>query len=245
MQDTLCFQDKLELELALNDYLLDRNPDTDVAESYGWPINAWCVDNVQDFSFLFSPTTNVLKASFQERLSGWNMHNALSVESMFEGNEYFDQDLSSWNLSKCDNFNRMFFGATNFRQDLCRWSSFVPESANVMQLFRGTNCPAKADPILSVGGPWCFECTNVTSVTMSMSPTSVAVPSNVPTSESSTLWPQTAATPKSPAPVPSINTPSPISQEQSSSAGSSENHTFVLAALLVAAARKLLSLSIS
>ena len=44
MQDTLCFQDKLELELALNDYLLDRNPDTDVAESYGTLLEAFRSD---------------------------------------------------------------------------------------------------------------------------------------------------------------------------------------------------------
>jgi len=205
-EDAVCFQDKLELELALNDYLMDNSPDTDVAKTYGWPINAWCVDDVQDFSYLFSPTTNILKASFQERLSNWNMSGARTVESMFEGNEYYAQDVSSWNLSSCINFSRMFFGAESFTSDLCRWASIIPETANITQMFRGTSCPIKADPNIAFGGPWCFECPEATlspstsmSPSASMNPTTASETSRLPT--------------MSPVEMPVVRTLSPTTRE--------------------------------
>jgi hypothetical protein len=75
-----CFASKLELELelAVVAYLdsSSNHADSDVAEQYGWPMNAWCVSHVDDFSYLFSPVNNADKLRFIESLADWDTRGA-------------------------------------------------------------------------------------------------------------------------------------------------------------------------
>lgn len=160
--DFSCFQNKIELELAVAEYLSDNTINTDVADKYGWPINNWCVKNVTDFSRLFAPFNNLDKATFNEDISKWDVSNAVTLESMFERNTFFNQDISSWKLGlKIQNTARMFYGSTSFNQNLCQWGNGINALVNASQMFRGSSCPSLSDPSFENEvnpGPFCYLC---------------------------------------------------------------------------------------
>ncbi|CAJ1930739.1 unnamed protein product [Cylindrotheca closterium] len=113
-----CFRDREELANAVDAYLSDGSPDTNVATRYGWPIGSWCVSNVTDFSRLFLNATE-----FNEDLSGWDTSRALIMHGTFEMATSFNQPLMSWNVSQTSNFRSMFLGARSFNQDLSPWDT--------------------------------------------------------------------------------------------------------------------------
>lgn len=43
---TLCFQSPEELFHAVDEYVNDSSPQSTVAQTYGWPIERWCVHNI-------------------------------------------------------------------------------------------------------------------------------------------------------------------------------------------------------
>lgn len=47
------FSNGTELQEAVDAYLADKSESTEVAKMYGYPIGAWCVEKVTDFSALF------------------------------------------------------------------------------------------------------------------------------------------------------------------------------------------------
>jgi surface protein len=55
-------------------------------------------------------------------ISGWNVSNVTSMNSMFLGQGTFNQPIGNWNVSKVTNMNNMFFAATSFNQDLGNWN---------------------------------------------------------------------------------------------------------------------------
>jgi hypothetical protein len=63
------FADRSELLLAVDSYLLDNDPDTVVAMTYGHPIGSWDVSAITDFSSVFDDTRNPLAKSFNEGLN--------------------------------------------------------------------------------------------------------------------------------------------------------------------------------
>jgi Mycoplasma protein of unknown function, DUF285 len=213
-----CFQDRVDLELALTEYLTDNGQDTAVATRYGWPINTWCVQNVSDFSRLFSPVNNLDKATFNEDVSGWDMSRAVSLESMFEGNTFFNQDISSWNLGlNTQTAARIFFGASSFNQNLCPWGVRMNELTNVSQMFRGTACATVSDPSFVNGrGPFCSVCDSSIDDTKAPSPT---IDANNPVDGSPTISPAQMPAELQPTRTPADTPPEPGSDDDTSSDG--------------------------
>lgn len=179
-----CFQDKVELELAIDAYLMDNGTNSDIAATYGWPINVWCVGAITNFSSLFSPVTNVLKSVFNEDISSWDLSSAVDVSNMFHGASFFNQDLSSWTFgSNLISMHRMFFSAQSFNQNFCAWSATVPLTAVTTQIFRDTACPyGTLDP----PDAWCHVCPVLV---QSLAPTSSPSSNRTTSSPSNTTAP--------------------------------------------------------
>lgn len=211
-----CFRTRLDLELALTNYLQDNSSDSSVAAQYGWPIDNWCVSNITDFSRLFSPINNLDKATFNEDISSWDMSGAITVEGMFEGNTFFNRDVSPWKFGlKLQNSYRMFFGASSFNQDLCRWGQgenpFALPTTNRTQMFRITSCPNILDPFSENDGqpgPFCYNC-QVSQDTL--------VPTSFPTESPKAKTPTHSSRTRSPhdTPLEPGSTPSPTSSNTS------------------------------
>ncbi|KAL3943508.1 MAG: hypothetical protein SGBAC_002433 [Bacillariaceae sp.] len=154
-----CFGNKLELRMAVDRFLQDESPTSDLAAKYGWPINSWCVGELDDFSYLFraqvgdggSPVRLTsfnedisawdvsngrffnemfLGANFNQDLSRWNVGNAIDMERMFDDSS-FTGDLSSWDVKNVKNTKFMFRNARNFRSDLSKWQ-FAPDTMEGM-----------------------------------------------------------------------------------------------------------------
>jgi hypothetical protein len=118
-----CFTNRMDLVAAVDEYLLDNGPNTLVAQTYGWPIGTWCVSPVKSFRAVFSASRNPAASTFNENLSHWDVSNATSTQSMFEGSA-IDQDFSSWNTSAVKSMNSMFSDTQFFRgQGLSKWDT--------------------------------------------------------------------------------------------------------------------------
>lgn len=102
MTSIQCFISNDELRRAVIAYVqpgVSSDPNSDIAITYGWPINNWCVSKVSNFSHIFTPPPDdVTGTLFNETISDWDMTNATILSNMFEGAFAFDQDISSWDL---------------------------------------------------------------------------------------------------------------------------------------------------
>jgi surface protein len=125
----LCFESSLELQFAVDEYLLDSSPDTEVAFFYGHPMEEWCVSSIVDFSNLFSAFRNSDTSTFNEPLNGWDMSSAETLENMFAGAESFDQPLFDWDTSNVSTMTRAFSGAESFNSDIRAW-----DTSNVLDM---------------------------------------------------------------------------------------------------------------
>lgn len=106
-----CFESTAELRAAVRSYLQDNSSDTSLAQTYGHPINAWCVDRLTDFSSVFYNTV------FNEPINQWNVSRATSFDMMFASNPFFDQALP-WDTSRATSMTAMFHAALSFNQPL-------------------------------------------------------------------------------------------------------------------------------
>ena len=91
---------------AVRDYVSQdcaNNINCAVAQTYGWPMNSWCVGNVTDMSYLFQ-----YMDTFNEDISGWNTSNVTRMYRMFREATSFNGDLSSWNTSSVETMQSMF-----------------------------------------------------------------------------------------------------------------------------------------
>ena len=70
---------------------------------------------------------------FNQDLSGWDVSNVTSMESMFAGTP-FDQDISSWDVSNVTNMYAMFSGGSSFNQDIGSWD--VSKVTDMSYMFR-------------------------------------------------------------------------------------------------------------
>ena len=77
-----CFDDGDELKSAIEQYIDgdcgNSFSNCEVSETYGSPINSWCVGNVTDMSNLFDN-----KRAFNEDISDWDTSSATSMMRMF------------------------------------------------------------------------------------------------------------------------------------------------------------------
>jgi surface protein len=92
----LVFADGDELRIAVDKYLLDSSPTSNVAAIYGYPIGTWNVSLVADFGFVFDANRNSMTATFGDDLSGWDTSSAETMERMFAGATSFRGDISTW-----------------------------------------------------------------------------------------------------------------------------------------------------
>jgi surface protein len=172
-----CFLSKAELKRAVDNYMTQdcaNLPDCDVGQIYGWPMNAWCVSNVTDMSWLFYSmpyfnenisswdVSNVVSMyymfcyaqAFNGDLSGWDVSNVVNMYYMFYYAQAFNGDLSGWNVSGVSNMAQMFYGAKSFNQDLCSWADAFPYNS-ASSIFAESNCTYRSDPLLFRGGSFC------------------------------------------------------------------------------------------
>ena len=80
---------------AVRDYMSQDCPNNNncaVGQTYGWPMNSWCVGNVTDMSNLF-----YFMSTFNEDISGWDTSSVTTMNRMFYGATSFNGNLSSWN----------------------------------------------------------------------------------------------------------------------------------------------------
>ena len=72
-----CFQDKEELQAAVNQYKSYTHVNVELAERYGWPIGRWCTDHVTSFANLFFK-----KSKFNEDINEWETSQVTDMTSM-------------------------------------------------------------------------------------------------------------------------------------------------------------------
>ena len=113
--DPIAFKDSQELQLAVIAYLNDPSENSPAAKTYGFPISAWQVERVTDFSNLFSAyrVDGELLRDFDEPLTDWNTSQATNMAFMFGGCYSFNQSLD-WDTSNVANMTNMFNGCNNF-----------------------------------------------------------------------------------------------------------------------------------
>lgn len=176
-----CFgADGSDLKAAVKSYVENGgDSSSEIAQTYGWPIGEWCVDKVENFSWLFSgldfnediSTWNTSSATdlsvmfyrtekFNQDITGWDVSNVVTTNSMFSEAKAFNQDLSVWDTPKLINTGYMFNKASSFRQNLCPWGeSTKTASTNVVgNMFSSSACPVTSDPSPNGLGPYCFSC---------------------------------------------------------------------------------------
>jgi len=139
---------------AVRAYVLQdcpNNKDCLIGQTYGWPMNSWCVGNVKDMSSLFSNMD-----TFNEDINGWNTSSVTDMSDMFEYASSFNRNLSNFDTSSVTSMSWMFFGATSFNQDLCSWQDSFPYTwATTGGAFANSGCTYQDAPNESQNGPFC------------------------------------------------------------------------------------------
>ena len=88
----------------------------EIAQTYGWPMNSWCVGNVKDMSYLFDGMSG-------EDINGWNTSSVTDMSYMFRFASYFNRDISDWNTSSVTTMNGMFQLALSFNGDVSNFDT--------------------------------------------------------------------------------------------------------------------------
>jgi surface protein len=134
------FSTTSELQDAVDEYLVDNSPGSEVASMYGHPIGNWCVSNIADFSFLFNSFDffngerfNPDAAFFNEDISRWDVSSAKTLRFMFATATSFDQPIGKWDVSSVTDMRLMFDTAELFNQPLGNWN--VSSVTNMGQMF--------------------------------------------------------------------------------------------------------------
>lgn len=66
-------------------------------------------------------------------------------------------DISKWDVSNVKHLDRAFYGALSFSEDLCDWGEHLANLEDAKDMFVGTDCDDKGDPIPGSNppGPLC------------------------------------------------------------------------------------------
>jgi len=128
-----------------------NNKEREIAQTYGWPMNSWCVGNVKSMSYLFE-----YMDTFNEDINGWDTSSVTSMGYMFSGASSFNGDVSNFNFntSSVTDMDRMFYGATSFNMDLCPWQDNFPYT-NAADIFTNSGCTYQDTPNETQKGPFC------------------------------------------------------------------------------------------
>jgi Mycoplasma protein of unknown function, DUF285 len=131
----LPFTGTTELYTAVDDYLIDSSLLSLTSRKYGYPIGAWDVSRITNFSSTFDNRRNPGVAKFDEDLDGWDVSSALVFDRMFAGATAFNGNITNWSTSRVRSMTYMFDGAASFDGDLSRWATGQCE--NMSAMFRG------------------------------------------------------------------------------------------------------------
>ena len=77
-----------------------------------------CTTLVTDMNSLFKGNQ-----SFDEDISFWDTSNVIDMSEMFSFTTYFNQDIGNWNTSSVTNMFAMFYNANGFNQDIGNWDT--------------------------------------------------------------------------------------------------------------------------
>jgi len=102
---------------AVRDYVSQdcaNNKNCAIGQTYGWPMNSWCVGDVTDMSWLFYGMD-----TFNEDISGWDTSSVTDMNYMFSFATSFNGDLSAWVTSSVVSMHMMFAGGKYVGSFLC------------------------------------------------------------------------------------------------------------------------------
>lgn len=95
--------------------------------------------NITDMGFLFACNEAFLTCREDFRgIERWDTSKVVDMESMFDGNPFFNADISSWNVSKVRNMSKMFYNASKFNQSLSRWGDKIRRDTKKHSMFFGS-----------------------------------------------------------------------------------------------------------
>ena len=123
-----------------------------VSSSVNQPLDGWDVSKVTNMGAMFYQAS-----SFNQPLNVWDVSKVTDMEVMFSMASSFNQPLNGWNVSKLFSMRVMFYEATNFNQNLCQWGKIpsFPYGSGSTNMFLGSGCTNKSDPIVAIQGPFC------------------------------------------------------------------------------------------
>lgn len=94
---------------------------------------------ITDMGFLFACNEAFLTCREDFRgIERWDTSKVVDMESMFDGNPFFNADISSWNVSKVRNMSKMFYNASKFNQSLSRWGDKIRADTKKHSMFLGS-----------------------------------------------------------------------------------------------------------
>lgn len=94
---------------------------------------------ITDMGFLFACNDAFLTCREDFRgIERWDTSKVVDMESMFDGNPFFNADISSWNVSKVRNMSKMFYNASKFNQSLSRWGDKIRRDTKKHGMFLGS-----------------------------------------------------------------------------------------------------------
>ena len=92
-----------------------NNKECDIGQTYGWPMNSWCVGNVKDMSYLFETMSKFESMStFNEDISDWDTSSVTDMSRMFNGATSFNGNVSNFDTGSATDMSRMFQYAKAF-----------------------------------------------------------------------------------------------------------------------------------
>ena len=95
-----------------------NDEECEIGQTYGWPMNSWCVGNVKDMSYLFYEMD-----TFNEEINGWNTSSVTDMSFMFFNAEAFHGDISNFDTSSVTSMSAMFFGASLFNGNMSKFDT--------------------------------------------------------------------------------------------------------------------------
>ena len=98
------------------EYILVNNEIFTQMMANGDDVSTVCTTRITDMNSLFYGDEY-----FNQDISSWDVSNVTDMNYMLYGTWRFNQDISAWDVSKVMNLNSMFYDASSFNQDLNAW----------------------------------------------------------------------------------------------------------------------------
>lgn len=120
---TCCPETKDELA----DIIIDRVKQNGIRHMFNGNLNDIDVSKITDMSGLMNQANNKSEINIKRRIgnidiSGWDVHNLKTAQSMFMGCPFFNCDLSNWDIRNLENASAMFAGCNELDFDISKWN---------------------------------------------------------------------------------------------------------------------------